>query len=90
MSNVPAETDVEREMKMRCSGIDRDNDGFITISQLKVIMQTVGGGEDVSEAEVREMVQEAGCSKGEDQVDYAKFITAFHAALDDGKETEAA
>ena len=32
----------------------------------------------------RRWCNEAGCLKGKDQVDYAKFIRAFHAAGEDG------
>jgi len=77
------ETAVEHEMKMRCSAADITNSGYITIDVLKDIMQRMG--EDVADADVDEMVDEAGCRHGKDSVDYAKFITAFHAALDDGE-----
>ena len=80
--STAGETAVEHEMKMRCSAADVTNSGYITIAKLKDVMQQMG--EDVGEADVEEMVDEADCRHGKDSVDYAKFITAFHAALDDG------
>ena len=74
-------------MKMKCSAADTTNTGYITISKLRDIMQQMG--EDVGEADVEEMVDEASCRHGKDSVDYAKFITAFHAALDDGEHEDA-
>jgi len=84
MSSSSGETEVEHEMKMRCSAADITNSGTITIAKLKDIMQQMG--EDVSEADVEEMVDEAGCKHGKDEVQYDKFITAFHQALDDGHD----
>ena len=81
MSTAPAETEVEHEMKMRCSAADTTNTGYITITKLQSIMQTMG--EDVGEAEVEEMVDDAQARHGKDSVDYAKFITAFHAVGED-------
>ena len=82
-SSAPVESDVEREMKMRCTAMDTHNTGCITIAQLQSVMQAMG--EDVSEADVEDMVTEAKCTKGKAKrdVDYLKFITAFHAAGDD-------
>ena len=82
--NGSGETEVEHEMKKRCSSADTTNSGYISIAKLQDIMQQMG--EDVGEAEVEEMVDEAGCKHGKDEVDYAKFITAFHQALDDGHD----
>ena len=69
-------------MKMRCSAADTLNSGYITIAKLKDIMQQMG--EDVGDADVEEMVDEAGSRHGKEDVDYQKFVRAFHAALDDG------
>ena len=84
--NGSGETAVEREMKKRCSSADTLNSGYISIAKLQDIMQQMG--EDVSEADVEEMVDEAGCKHGRDEVEYEKFITAFHQALDDGQGDE--
>jgi Ca2+-binding EF-hand superfamily protein len=80
------ESDVEKEMKKRCASLDEDNSGFLTISQLQSVMQQMG--EDVGVADVEEMVDEAGCKHGQDRVDYQKFITAFHAAIDEDEAVD--
>jgi len=75
---MPAiETEVEREMKAKCVSIDKASTGIITVDQLKQVMTELG--EDVGDADVREMIAEAKCEAGKDQVNYMKFIEALYA-----------
>jgi len=75
---MPAiESEVEREMKAKCASVDKNSSGLITVDQLRQVMVELG--EDVGDADVREMIAEAKCEAGKDQVDYMKFITALYA-----------
>ena len=81
LSSPPVESDVEKEMKKRCTSLDATNSGSLTIAQLQSVMQVMG--EDLSEADVKDMVDEAGCRRADGSVDYQQFISAFHAAVAD-------
>jgi len=79
-------SDVQREMVARCTSLDGSKSGLITIEQLRQIMTQMG--EDLSMSEIEEMVIEAKCGQGKDQVNYEKFLAAFFDEGEEGEEEE--
>jgi len=68
-------SDIQRDMIAKCTALDGKKTGIITIDQLRQIM--VDMGEELSVSEVEELVQEAHCQHGNEEVDYHKFLKEF-------------
>ncbi|KAJ4762489.1 hypothetical protein LUZ62_072864 [Rhynchospora pubera] len=65
------ETDSEDELREAFKVFDKDNNGFISASELRTVLMNLG--ENISDAEVDEMIKEADAN-GDGQVDYAEFV----------------
>lgn len=61
------DTDTEEEMKEAFKVFDRDNNGFISAQELRLVMANLG--EKLTDEEVEEMIKEADMN-GDGQVDY--------------------
>ena len=61
------DTDTEEEMKEAFKVFDRDNNGFISAQELRLVMSNLG--EKLTDEEVEEMIKEADMN-GDGQVDY--------------------
>ena len=67
MAKKMKDTDTEEEMKEAFKVFDRDNNGFISAQELRLVMANLG--EKLTDEEVEEMIKEADMN-GDGQVDY--------------------
>ena len=70
MAKKLKDTDTEEELKEAFRVFDKDGNGFISADELRHVMTNLG--EQLSEEEVEQMIQEAD-SNGDGQVDYEEF-----------------
>jgi Ca2+-binding EF-hand superfamily protein len=75
---------VREELLTRCKKRDTESTGFITTTDLKSILASLG--EEMGDDDVHEMIDEAGCwqdTKTKTSVAYEKFIEALYADADE-------
>eukprot|EP00931_Biecheleriopsis_adriatica_P082810 TRINITY_DN5627_c0_g1_i1.p2 TRINITY_DN5627_c0_g1~~TRINITY_DN5627_c0_g1_i1.p2 ORF type:complete len:151 (+),score=60.04 TRINITY_DN5627_c0_g1_i1:63-515(+) len=77
MSRKLKETDTEEELIEAFKVFDRDRDGFISATELRVSM--TGLGEDLKEVEVAEMIKEAD-QDGDGSINYDEFVKMMMAS----------
>ncbi|KAG4396045.1 hypothetical protein GLYMA_19G098900v4 [Glycine max] len=65
------ETEAEEELKEAFRVFDKDHDGYISPSELRSVMRTIG--EKVTDEEVEQMVKEADLD-GDGLIDYEEFV----------------
>ncbi|KAF9999863.1 hypothetical protein BGZ65_004844 [Modicella reniformis] len=63
--------DPEKELKEAFKVYDKDGDGFITSSELRAVLISIG--DKVSEAELHEMMREAD-KDGDNRISYDEFV----------------
>ncbi|KAG5044381.1 hypothetical protein AAZX31_03G226100 [Glycine max] len=71
MARKMKETEAEEELKEAFRVFDKDHDGYISPSELRSVMRTIG--EKVTDEEVEQMVKEADLD-GDGLVDYEEFV----------------
>ncbi|KAL2345787.1 hypothetical protein Fmac_007072 [Flemingia macrophylla] len=71
MATKMKESEAEEELKEAFRVFDKDQDGYISPSELRSVMRTIG--EKVTEEEVEQMVKEADLD-GDGLVDYQEFV----------------
>ncbi|XP_020213342.1 calmodulin-like protein 8 [Cajanus cajan] len=71
MATKMKESEAEEELKEAFRVFDKDQDGYISASELRSVMRTIG--EKVTEEEVEQMVKEADLD-GDGLVDYQEFV----------------
>ena len=69
-------SDTDDEIKEAFKVFDKDGDGYITSSELKSVMKSLG--EKLTESEIEEMIREAD-TDGDGQVNYSEFMTMMRA-----------
>lgn len=74
MAKKMKDTDTEEEMKEAFKVFDRDNNGFISAPELKLVMANLG--EKLTDEEVEEMIKEAD-SNHDGLVDYPGNVHAL-------------
>ncbi|KAI6218200.1 Calmodulin [Aphelenchoides fujianensis] len=72
MNKKVKESDVERELREAFQVFDRDQDGYISASELRFVMRNLG--ENLSDEECNEMIKEADRDK-DGRVDFAEFVS---------------
>ncbi|CAM1311893.1 Uncharacterised protein g5829 [Pycnogonum litorale] len=72
MSKKMKDTDNEEELKEAFRVFDKNNDGFISASELRHVMTNLG--EKLTDEEVEEMIKEADLD-GDGLVNYDEFVT---------------
>ncbi|ESW19158.1 hypothetical protein PHAVU_006G101200 [Phaseolus vulgaris] len=77
MARKMKESEAEEELKEAFRVFDKDQDGYISASELRSVMRTIG--EKVTEEEVAQMVKEADLD-GDGLVDYEEFVRMMLAA----------
>ncbi|XP_056167470.1 calmodulin-like protein 11 isoform X1 [Syzygium oleosum] len=70
-NNIKEDTDVEEELKEAFKVFDRDQNGYISPSELRHVM--INLGEKLTEEEVQQMISEADLD-GDGQVDFEEFV----------------
>ncbi|XP_030534903.1 neo-calmodulin-like [Rhodamnia argentea] len=71
MARKIKETEIEEELKEAFRVIDKDQDGYISLNELKRVM--INLGEKSTEEELEEMMREADLD-GDGQISYEEFI----------------
>ncbi|WVY94586.1 hypothetical protein V8G54_033674 [Vigna mungo] len=71
MARKMKESEAEEELKEAFRVFDKDQDGYISASELRSVMRTIG--EKVTDEEVAQMVKEADLD-GDGLVDYEEFV----------------
>ncbi|KAK7397304.1 hypothetical protein VNO78_18472 [Psophocarpus tetragonolobus] len=71
MARKMKESEAEEELKEAFRVFDKDHDGYISASELRSVMRTIG--EKVTDEEVEQMVKEADLD-GDGLVDYEEFV----------------
>ncbi|KAK7337905.1 hypothetical protein VNO77_18496 [Canavalia gladiata] len=71
MARKMKESEAEEELKEAFRVFDKDQDGYISPSELRSVMRTIG--EKVTEEELEQMVKEADLD-GDGLVDYQEFV----------------
>ncbi|RZB49559.1 Calmodulin-like protein 8 isoform B [Glycine soja] len=71
MARKMKETEAEEELKEAFRVFDKDHDGYISPSELRSVMRTIG--EKVTDEEVEQMVKEADLD-GDGLIDYEEFV----------------
>ncbi|CAJ1961066.1 unnamed protein product [Sphenostylis stenocarpa] len=77
MARKMKESEAEEELKEAFRVFDKDQDGYISASELRSVMRTIG--EKVTDEEVAQMVKEADLD-GDGLVDYQEFVRMMLAA----------
>ncbi|QCD77645.1 calmodulin-like protein 11 [Vigna umbellata] len=77
MARKMKESEAEEELKEAFRVFDKDQDGYISASELRSVMRTIG--EKVTDEEVAQMVKEADLD-GDGLVDYEEFVRMMLAA----------
>ncbi|CAH1267592.1 CALM1 [Branchiostoma lanceolatum] len=75
MSKKQQESDSEKEIREAFRVFDKDGNGFITASELRVVMANLG--EKLSDEEVDEMIDEAD-SDGDGHINFEEFYTTMY------------
>ncbi|XP_061340404.1 calmodulin-like [Gastrolobium bilobum] len=71
MARKMKETEAEEELKEAFRVFDKDQDGYISLSELRSVMRTIG--EKVTDEELEQMIKEADLDS-DGLVDYEEFV----------------
>ncbi|KAI5397774.1 Calmodulin-3, variant 2 [Lathyrus oleraceus] len=71
MARKMKDTDAEEELREAFKVFDKDQNGYISASELRHVMMNLG--EKLSDEEVKQMIKEADMD-GDGQVDYDEFV----------------